>query len=87
MIALLLETRLIQSLHEGDENFTLQDEGSIDKYLRVKIKQFDDSSFELTQPFLIERVINLLGIDNRRTNEKITPVGKTLLNKELNGVP
>jgi hypothetical protein len=39
MIALLLETRPIaltklkHSLHEGDENFVLQDEGLIDKYL------------------------------------------------------
>ena len=30
---------LIQSLHEGEENFVLQDEGSIDKYLGVEIKQ------------------------------------------------
>jgi hypothetical protein len=52
--------KLIQSLHKGDENFVLQDEALIDKYLGVEIKQLDDSSFELTQPFL----------DNRRTNEK-----------------
>ncbi len=46
--------KLIQSLHEGDESFVLQDEGSIDKYLGVDIKQLDSSKFELTQPFLIE---------------------------------
>jgi hypothetical protein len=46
--------KLIQSLHEGDENFVLQDEDSIDKYLGVKTKQLDDFLFELTQPFLIE---------------------------------
>jgi hypothetical protein len=79
--------KLIQSLHEGDENFVLQDEGLIDKYPRVKIKQFDDSSFELIQPFLIEQVTKFLGIDNRRINEKVTPAGKPLLNKDLNGVP
>jgi hypothetical protein len=77
----------IQSLHEGDENFVLQDEGSINKYLGVKIKQVDDFLFELTQPFLIERVTKFLGIDNGRTNEKLTPVGKPLLNKDLNSVP
>jgi hypothetical protein len=65
----------------------LQDEGWIDKYLGVKIKQLDDSSFELTQPFLIERVTKFLGIDNGKTNVKVTPVGKPLLNKDLNGVP
>jgi hypothetical protein len=56
--------KLIQSLHEGDENFVLQDESLIDKYLGVKIKQLDDFLFELTQPFLIERVTKFLGIDN-----------------------
>ncbi len=40
--------KLVQSLHEGDENFVLQDEGLIDEYLGVKIKQLDDFSFELT---------------------------------------
>jgi hypothetical protein len=61
--------------------------GLIDKYFGVKIKQLDDSSFELTQPFLIEQVTKCLGIDNGRTNENVTPVGKPLLNKDLNGVP
>jgi hypothetical protein len=79
--------KLIQSLHEGDENFVLQDEGLIDKHLGVKIKQLDDSSFELTQPFLIEQGTKFRGIDNGRTNEKVTLVGKPLLNKDLNGVP
>ncbi len=48
--------KLIQSLHEGDENFVLRDEGSIDMYLGVDIQQLDFWKFELTQPFLIERV-------------------------------
>ncbi len=79
--------KLIESLHEGDENFVLQDEGLIEKYLGVDIKQLDSSKFKLTQPFLIERVTKFLGIDNGRTNEKLTPVGKPLLNKDLDGVP
>ncbi len=78
---------MIQSLHEGDKNFVLQDEGLIDKYLGVDIKQLDSLKFELTQPFLIERVTKFLGIDNRKTNEKLTPVGKPLLNKDLDGIP
>jgi hypothetical protein len=79
--------QLITSLHDGMENFILQDEGSIDKYLGVNILQLDDSSFHLTQPFLIKHISALLGIDNGRTNERDTPVGKPLLNKDLNGVP
>ena len=43
--------------------------------------------FELTQPFLIEQITKFLGFDNRKTNEKLTLVGKPLLNKDLGGVP
>ena len=42
---------------------------------------------QLTQPFLIERITTLLGIADGKTNEKLTPVGKPLLNKDLFGVP
>ena len=78
---------LITSLHGGTENFILQDEGLIDKYLGVSISQLDDKSFDPTQPFLVKRITAFLGIDKGRTNEQDTPVGKPLLNKDLNGVP
>ena len=78
---------LIQSLHEGNENFVLSDEESIDKYLGVDNKQCNASSFELTPPFLIERITKFLEIDNGKPNEKLTPVGKPLLNNDLDGVP
>jgi hypothetical protein len=78
---------LIQSLHKGGENFVLQDEGPIDRYLGVDIRQQNESSFELTQPFLIEQITKFLGLKNGKTNEKLTPIGKPLLNKDLDGVP
>ncbi len=65
----------------------LQDEGLIDKYLGVDIRQQDAPSFKLTQPFLIKRITKFLKIDNGKTNEKLIPVGKPLLNKDLDGVP
>ncbi len=74
-------------LHDGTENFILQDEGSIDKYFGVSISQLDDKSFDLTQPFLVECITAFLGFDKGRTNKQDTPVGKPLLNKDLNGVP
>jgi hypothetical protein len=77
---------LVKSLHIGNENFALQDEGSVDKYLGVWISQVDSSSFQLTQPFLIEQIMQLLGINNGKTNKKLTPVGKPLLNKDLDGI-
>jgi len=78
---------LLTSLHGGDENFVLQDEGSIDKYLGVNTRQIDKDSFELTQPFLIERITFLVGITDGKTNEKLTSVGKPLLNKDRLGIP
>jgi hypothetical protein len=78
---------LIQSLHGGDEHFVLQDKGTIDKYLGVNIKQIDANTFELAQPFLIKQIMTFLGIANGKTNKKLTPVRKPLLNKDLQGVP
>ncbi len=78
---------LITCLHRGDKNFVLQDEGSIDKYLGVNIRQIDKDSFKLSQPFLIKRITGFLGIADGKTNAKFTPVRKPLLKKGLLGVP
>jgi hypothetical protein len=78
---------LIALLHNGTENFILQDEGSIAKYLGVSITQLNDLLLDLTQPFLIAHITAFLSIDKGQTNEQETPVGKPLLNKDLNGVP
>ncbi len=77
----------ITLLQDGTENFILQDEGSIDKFLGVGIMQLDDSLFDLTQPFLIERITAFLSLDKGQMNEWDTPVGEPLLNKDLNSVP
>jgi hypothetical protein len=53
----------------------------------VNIKQIDANTFELAQPFLIDRIITFLGIADGKTNRKLTPVGKPLLNQDLQGVP
>ena len=47
------------------------------------------NKFELSQPFLLKQIVNLLGLGhnefNVQTKTKITPVGKPLLNKDLEG--
>ena len=37
----------------------MTDEGSIDKYLGVLIKDIDENSFEMSQPFLIRRIMQM----------------------------
>ncbi len=61
--------QLITSLHDGTENYILQDKGSIDKYLGVNIEQLNNLSFHLMQPFLIEHTSAFLGSNNGCTNE------------------
>ena len=76
-----------ESLHGGDEDFELTDEGSLDKYIGVLIKDIDDTSFEMSQPFLIIQIIASLSLDEHNTRGRETLVGKPLLNRDLDGCP
>jgi hypothetical protein len=44
---------VISLLHISDEKFQLIDQGSIDKYLKLMIRDIDSNSFDMSQPFLI----------------------------------
>ena len=82
---------LVESLKNGPENFILTDEGDIDKFLGINIAHLDKNRFEVTQPHLTERIISFLGLDTNEfglaTNSKTTPVGRPILNKDLEGKP
>ena len=56
---------VIQSLKDGTEDFDLTDEGSIDKYLGVMITDIDATSFEMSQPFLVRRIIKFLSLSTK----------------------
>ena len=81
--------KFIESMMNGPENFILTDEGDIDKFLGIEITQIDENRFKISQPFLIDRIASLLGFSDvdMDTNTKPTPVGKPLLNKDLEGKP
>jgi hypothetical protein len=78
---------VISLLHVGNENFQLIDQGSIDKYLGVMIHNIDSNFFEMSWPFLICWILQFLSLDKHKTNGRDTPVGKLLLNCDLDGVP
>ncbi len=78
---------VISLLKCGNENFDLVDQGSIDKYLGLLIRDIDSTTFEMSQPFLIRRILNFLSLDENKTKGRETPVGKPLLNQDLDGVP
>ena len=81
----------VKSTEVGPGNFMLTDEGDIDKFLGIEINHLDEKRFKISQPFLIDRIISFLNIDTHDfglgTNSKSTPVGKTLLYKDLSGKP
>ena len=78
---------VIKLLNDGNEYFKLIDEGSLDKYIGVLIEDIDDTSFEMSQPFLIRWIISSLSLDEHKTIGRETPVGKPLLNRDLDGCP
>ena len=81
----------VTSMKEGNENFVLTDEGDIDKFLGIEITQLDKNRFKISQPYLIDRIVSLLNLNQDdlgyQTNPKATPVGKPVLNKDLAGKP
>ena len=81
--------RLVKSMQQGHENFKLTDEGDVNKFLGIEITKLDDHSFELSQPFLIDRILSFLGLCNNEfetdANSSSTPVAKGLLHRDLAG--
>ena len=76
----------IASLETGPENFVFTDEGDIQRYLGVEINTLaDGTGFKLTQPHLIERILEAAHIDITMTNDRPTPVVGPLLSRDENG--
>jgi hypothetical protein len=50
----------VKSMKDGPKGYVLTDEGDINKFLGVEIKEITTNKFELSQPFLIEPIVNLL---------------------------
>ena len=83
--------RFITSMHTGPENFKLTDEGDVNKFLGIEITKLGPDSFELSQPYLIDRLLQFLGLCNNvfatAANPSSTPVAKGLLHRDLAGKP
>jgi hypothetical protein len=79
----------VKSMKDGPKEYVLTDEGDKNQFIGIEIKKITGNKFELSQPFLIKQIVNLLGLGQNKfdiqTKTKITPVGKPLLNKDLEG--
>jgi uncharacterized protein YlaI len=72
---------------DNDEKSQLIDQGSIGRYLGLKIRNIDSNSFKMSQPFLIHLILEFLLLDEHKTKGCNAPVGKPLLNCDLDGIP
>jgi hypothetical protein len=77
---------LIQSLQEGNEHYVFTDDGDLTKYLGVDVKRHKDGKIELTQSHLIQRILDVLSIDES-VHSRPTPAIKPLLYKDIDGLP
>ena len=75
---------LVNSLKTGPENFILEDEGSLSRYLGVIVDRQKDGKIHLSQPNLIKRFLALVNI-NEHENPKDTPAIKPMLHRDLDG--
>jgi hypothetical protein len=58
---------VISLLKEGHEDFELVNQGSIDKYLGLLIRDTDANTFEMSQLFLIRLILDFLSLDKNKT--------------------
>jgi hypothetical protein len=77
----------IKSLAEGPENFESTEEGAIDRYLGVDVQRLPNNEFSLRQPFLIQRILQTMGIEPSETNARFNPVIGPLLSRDIDGGP
>jgi hypothetical protein len=82
---------LVKSMQNGPENFKLTNEGDVNKFLGIEITKHRSLSFELSQPFLIDCLLQFLGLCNNsfktNTNLLLTPATRGLLHQDLAGKP
>ena len=78
----------VKSMKNGPENFVFTTEGTMESYLGVNIERLPEKrGFILSQPFLIDRIIEAVNFDSATTKgaRDNTPCGFPLLNKDEDG--
>ncbi len=78
-------------VQNSSENFVLTNEGSIAKFLGIVIKCLGKQEFQISQPFLINRILSLLQLKHNgfetNSHDKLTPAATHILDKDLMGTP
>jgi hypothetical protein len=68
--------------------FNVTDEGKLTDYLGVKIEKLPEGKFKLSQPHLIDSILEDLGLDQPNALEKPTPaLSSKIIHRDLEGAP
>jgi hypothetical protein len=68
--------------------FNVTDEGELADYLGVKIEKLPEGKFKLSQPHLIDSILEDLGLDQPNALEKPTPaLSSKIIHRDLEGAP
>jgi hypothetical protein len=69
------------------KSFNISDEGDMSDYLGVKVNRLDNNIIEMTQPHLIQQIIDDLGLQDN-SKEHTTPArADVVLHRDLDGEP
>ena len=76
---------VVNDLRLSSKNFTLDDQGEIGDFLGIQIQTLDDGSIVLTQPQLIDSIIQDLHLQSRFNHKNTPSITTKLLHKDANG--
>ena len=76
---------VVTDLRNSSQNFTLDDQGEVGDLLGIQIQKLDDGSIVLTQPHLIDSIIQDLHLQSGSNPKDTPPITTKLLRKDANG--
>ena len=77
---------VVANLRKSTQNFTIDDQGEVGDFLGIQIQKLDDGSIVLTQPQLIDSIIQDLHLQSC-SNPKTTPaITSKVLHKDADGM-
>ena len=76
---------VVNDLHLSSKNFTLDDQGEVGDFLGIQIQTMDDGTIVLTQPQLIDSIIQDLHLQSGSNHRNTPSITSKLLHKDADG--
>ena len=82
------EQLIDQEIKSLQESYSLTDDGPLKDYLGTRFVRNDDGSIEMTQPKMIERVLDIVGLNGEQIKMHDTPASESkILDRDPDGAP